>query len=233
MVRLGRNGIRVSVSHDGALRALSVSDEGELWRREFDFTTTAVTRPRSGASTTLYVGDYDGRLLALSPREGETRWVVGVDADEFYPTVQRTSSTVYVGGAGVHAVDPVSGERRWSFGTDTGPGSHVTAHASTTVFALERGENKRERTLSALDPDTGERRREFTPRRRGHGDGRRRIRRLPRGRIDRLRAGRLGRRVTGRSASPRTIQSVDWSTSGRGPDGYRVRSEPATVPQDD
>lgn len=163
MVRLGSNGKRVSVSHDGALRALSVSDEGELWRREFDFTTTAVTRPRSGASTTLYVGDYDGRLLALSPREGETRWVVGVDADEFYPTVQRTSSTVYVGGAGVHAVDPVSGERRWSFGTDTGPGSHVTAHASTTVFALERGENKRERTLSALDPDTGERRREFTP----------------------------------------------------------------------
>lgn len=69
----GRNGKRVFVSHDGALRALSVSDGGELWRREFDFTTTAVTRPRSGAGTTLYVGDYDGRLLALSPREGETR----------------------------------------------------------------------------------------------------------------------------------------------------------------
>lgn len=153
---VGNSAERAFLAHDGAVRALGLADGGERWRREVGFTVSGVTRPRAAASTTVYVGDYDGRLLAVSPLDGGTRWTLDVDSG-FVPAVQRTSERLFVGGAGVHAVDPVSGERLWSFGE--GSTKRLAFHASTTVFALDREAN----SLHALDPETGDERWEFAP----------------------------------------------------------------------
>jgi outer membrane protein assembly factor BamB len=75
----------------------------------------------------------------------------------FIPTVERTSETLYVGGAGVHALDPVSGERRWSFTSDA---DGVDVHASRTIFA-SAGRNG----VWALDPGSGGVRWTFDPER--------------------------------------------------------------------
>ncbi len=154
---VGNNGERVFLAHDGVVRALGLTDGGERWRREAGFTVSAVTRPRSAASTTVYVGDYDGRLLAVSPLDGGERWTLEVDREGFVPTVQRTSERLFVGGAGVHALDPVSGERQWSFGE--GSAKRLAVHASTTVFALDMQAD----SLHALDPATGDQRWTFAP----------------------------------------------------------------------
>lgn len=152
-------GKRLFVGHDGTVQALAYADGSQQWRREFDFTVSRVTAPRAAMSTTLYVGDHDGRLLALSPLEGETRWTVSVDPGErgFYPSVQRTSESLFLGGAGVHALDPVSGDRRWSFTPDVE--GTLGVHASTTVFAVAPRANR----LHALDPETGDQRWQFRP----------------------------------------------------------------------
>lgn len=153
----GNQGKRVFVGADGTVRGLRIDDGSEAWRREFEFTVSGVTTPRAAAGTTLYVGDYDGRLLALDPLSGETRWTLSVDGDQFSPVVRRTSESLFVGGAGVHAVDPVSGDERWSFAPD-GAG-RLGVQASTTAFAFDA---KRDR-LYALDPATGEERWRFAP----------------------------------------------------------------------
>jgi len=148
---------RVFVGDDDVVRALALEDGTELWRREFDFTVSRVTSPRAAMDDTVFVGDYDGRLLALSPLEGDTRWTLEVGRDQFYPQVERTSERLFVGGAAVHALDPVSGEREWSFGTDRRGSFGISV--GRTVFARNGPENR----LYALDPDTGDRRWRFAP----------------------------------------------------------------------
>ena len=106
-------------------------------------------------STTVFLGDYDGRLLALSPLDGSTRWTYPVDGDRFHPGVARTSESLFVDGAGVHCLDPVSGERRWAFAPDVD--GTLRAHVSTTVFAAGGG------SVWALDPESGEVRWEYAP----------------------------------------------------------------------
>lgn len=151
------DGDRVFVGHDGVVRALAREDGSEHWRREFDFTISRVTLPRAALSDTVFVGDYDGRLLALSPLDGETRWTLPVDQNQFYPRIERTSERLFLGGAGVHALDPVSGKREWSFMAESE--SAVDVHASTTVFAHDAREN----SLYALDPESGKKRWQFAP----------------------------------------------------------------------
>lgn len=146
---------RVFVEADGTVRALALADGSELWRREFDVSVSRITTPREAMDETVFVGDLDGRLLALSPVDGGTRWTLSVDSDGFRPSVERTSERLYVAGAGVHAVDPVSGEREWSFTPDVE--GYVGVDASRTVFAST------DRHLWALDPETGQERWEFAP----------------------------------------------------------------------
>lgn len=150
-------GERVTVGHDGTVRALALDDGRELWRREFDFTVSRLATLRQAMDETVFVGDYDGRLLALSPLDGGTRWTLDVGDDQFYPSVRRTSESLFVDGAGVHALEPVSGERKWSYTPDVE--GHVDVHASTGVFASVGREN----LVAALDPETGEERWRFDP----------------------------------------------------------------------
>jgi outer membrane protein assembly factor BamB len=153
----GNHGKRLFVGHDGTVEALSVADGSTQWRRDFGFTISRVTSPREAMSDTVFVGDYDGRLLAVSPLNGETRWTLSLDRDQFRPSVARTSETLYLAGAGIQAVDPVSGKRRWAF--QPGVEGYLDMHLGTTVFASTRREN----TVYALNPDTGERRWKFDP----------------------------------------------------------------------
>lgn len=158
-------GERVFVGDDGVVTGRAVEDGARLWRREFEFTVSTVTTPRAAMDGTVFVGDYGGRLIAVDPLEGDTRWTLDVDGDGdgFYPGVARTSERLFASGAGVHAVDPVSGDREWSFGTDR-PGS-FGASVGTTVFAKSGVEN----AVYALDPATGDERWRFAPERRIEG----------------------------------------------------------------
>lgn len=154
---------QVFVQNGSVVRGLGLADGSELWRREFDFDISRITSPRQAMDETVFVGDTDGRLLALSSLDGGTRWTLSVDSDEFTPRVERTSEWLFVAGAGVHAVDTVSGERAWSF-TPTVEGSvDVETGAPSTVFA------RTQRHVWALDPETGEKRWQFAPGRRFSG----------------------------------------------------------------
>jgi outer membrane protein assembly factor BamB len=147
---------RVFLGHDDAVRALAHDDGSEVWRREFGFRVSTVTSPRAAMDETVFVAGADGRLLALSPLDGETRWTLELGDEPLYPTVRRTSETMFVGGNGVHALDPVSGERRWAYTPDVE--DRVVVHASTGVFASVNGE-----FVAAIDPETGEERWRFEP----------------------------------------------------------------------
>jgi len=148
-------GERLVVGYDSAVRALGLADGHERWRRDVDFTISGVLTPRAAASRTAFVADRAGRLLALSPLDGTTRWTLSVDADAFRPHVARTSERLFVGGPGVYALDPVSGEREWSF---TPPAVDVSVHAATVVFAAV-GRDR----IHALDPASGAERWRFAP----------------------------------------------------------------------
>ena len=148
-------GERVVVGDDGTVRALGLADGDEQWRRDVDFSISGVTAPRAAMSTTVFVADRTGRLLALSPLDGGTRWTLSVGGDGFRPHVVRTSERLFVGGPGVYALDPVSGERAWSF---TPSSVDVRVHASTTAFAAV----DRDR-IHAFDPANGTERWRFAP----------------------------------------------------------------------
>lgn len=148
---------RVFVQNEDTVRGVSLDDGSEIWGRAFDFGVSKATSPRAALSDRVYVGDYDGRLLAVSPLDGTTAWTLSFDADGFRPTVERTSDRLFVGGAGVHAVDPVSGEREWAFTPDVEGFVDVETGAPSTVFATSL------RSVWALDPGTGDVRWEFSP----------------------------------------------------------------------
>jgi outer membrane protein assembly factor BamB len=148
-------GERVVIGHDGAVRSLGVADGRERWRRDVDFTMSVVTTPREAAGTSVFVGDRAGRLLAVSPVDGGTRWTLSVDDDAFRPHVVRTSDHLFVGGPGVYALDPVSGDRVWSF---TPSAATVGVHASTSVFAAV-GRDR----IHAFEPTDGTERWRFAP----------------------------------------------------------------------
>lgn len=148
---------RVFVQEENTVRALSLADGSERWRREFGFNVSRITSPRQAMDGTVFAGDTGGRVLALSPLDGGTRWSLSLDGDDFEPRVERTSERLFVAGAGLHAVDPVSGERAWSF-TPTVEGTvGVETGAPSTVFA------RTQRHVWALDPETGEQRWQFSP----------------------------------------------------------------------
>lgn len=148
---------RIFVQQDGVVQGLDLTDGSELWRREFDFSVSGITSPRQAMDETVFVGDSDGRVIALSPLDGTTRWTLSVDHEGFNPTVERTSERLFVAGAGVHAVDDVSGERAWSFSPDVEGKVTVATGAPSTVFATSQ------RHVWALDPETGTKRWEFAP----------------------------------------------------------------------
>lgn len=145
---------RVFVQTEETLRGLSLTDGSELWRREFDFDITQFTTPRSAMDETVFVGDVEGRVHAISPVGGETRWTLSIADGPYEPIAKRTSELLYLGGAGVHAINPTSGEREWSFTPDADSATNV--YPSTSVFASTDDK------LWALDTETGEPRWEFT-----------------------------------------------------------------------
>lgn len=148
---------RIFVQNGGVVRGLALADGSERWRREFEFDVSRITSPRQAMDETVFVGDTDGRLIALSPLDGVTRWTLSVDSDGFEPSVERTSEWLFVAGAGVHAVDNVSGERAWSFTPAVDSYVDVETGAPSTVFA------RTTRHVWALDPETGEERWQFAP----------------------------------------------------------------------
>jgi outer membrane protein assembly factor BamB len=148
-------GERVFVGYDGTVRAVGLADGRERWRRDVDFSISRVLTPRMAASTTVFVADRAGRLLALSPLDGSTRWRLSVETDAFRPHVARTSERLFVSGSDVYALDPVSAERAWAF---TPAAVDVTVHASTAVFAAV-GRDR----IHALDPASGTERWRFEP----------------------------------------------------------------------
>jgi outer membrane protein assembly factor BamB len=152
---LDSRGERLFVGYDGTVRALGLVDGNERWRRDIEFSVSRVVTPRGAASTTVFVADRAGRLLALSPLDGSTRWTLSVGGDDFRPHVVRTSERLFVGGPGVYALDPVSGERAWAF---TPPSIDVRVHASTTAFAAVDHDR-----IHAFDPTDGTERWRFAP----------------------------------------------------------------------
>jgi outer membrane protein assembly factor BamB len=152
---LDSRGERLFVGYDGTVRAVGVADGRERWRREVDVSISGVLTPRAAARTTVFVADHTGRLLALSPQDGGTRWALSVGGDGVRPHVARTSERLFVGGPGVYALDPVSGERAWSF---TPSSVEVHVHASTTAFAAV-GRDR----IHAFDPADGAERWRFAP----------------------------------------------------------------------
>lgn len=107
------------------------------------------------SDATVFVSAYDGRLHALSPLDGATRWTMSVDTDQFRPGVERTSDRLYVAGADVHALDPVFGKQHWT--VTSGAQGHVAVDVGQTVFTST------DRYLWALNPATGTERWEFAP----------------------------------------------------------------------
>lgn len=148
---------QVFVQKDDVVQGLDLQDGSTLWSRKFDFSVSGITSPRQAMDETVFVGDSDGRVIALNPLDGNTRWTLSVDHEGFNPTVERTSEWLFVAGAGVHAVDDVSGERAWSFTPDVEGNVNVETGAPSTVFATSQ------RHVWALDPETGTKRWEFAP----------------------------------------------------------------------
>lgn len=141
---------------DGAIHARGF-DGSRRWDRNADFTVSRVDRPASAADEHVYVGDYDGRLLAFLT-SGSLDWEVSVDREQFRPAVSRFSSRLYVGGLTVLALDPVSGNRRWSFDPDV-QGFVDVEPGPESVFAAA----KRPGVVFALLPGDGELRWRYAP----------------------------------------------------------------------
>ncbi|WP_255151184.1 PQQ-binding-like beta-propeller repeat protein [Halorarius halobius] len=102
-----------------AVQALALASGDEQWSRSFEFTVSGVTDAPGALGETVYVGDYDGRLLALSPLSGETRWTAEGFRGQFSPTARRFSGDLFVSSRTVARLDPVSGEVRWRYEPDT------------------------------------------------------------------------------------------------------------------
>lgn len=139
----------VFVGVDDTARALAIDDGSTTWERAFDFTLTAVTDAPGALGETVFVGDYDGRLLGLSPLSGETRWTVGGWREQFRPTARRSGGELYVASRSVRRLDPVSGESLWQYdpdvrsylGVDPGPETvFVDGHRAGTIAALAPGD---------------------------------------------------------------------------------------------
>lgn len=134
---------------DGGIHARAL-DGSRRWQRNVDFLVSEVDRPAGAGDEHVYVGDYDGRLLAYLS-SGNLDWEISVDHEQFQPSVSRFSSRLYVGGLTALALDPVSGDRRWSFDPDVrgfvdihpGPESvFAAADRAGAVFALAPGDGE-------------------------------------------------------------------------------------------
>lgn len=135
---------------DGTIHSRAF-DGTTRWRREADFTVTRVDRPAGGAADHVHVGDYDGRMLALSPHDGTVDWTLSVDRDQFRPSVARFSSRLYVAERDIRELDPVSGDVQWalrpagegSLDVHPGPGTvFVAAPRTGAVFSVLPGDGQ-------------------------------------------------------------------------------------------
>ena len=105
----------------------------------------------------VYVGNINGRVLALSAATGDVAWVRVLD-DYVYSSAAVSNRTVYVGSYDhrLHALDAVTGRPRWTF--DAGErisGSPSVIGRLVYVCTLARDPD-RGRTF-ALDARTGRR----------------------------------------------------------------------------
>jgi outer membrane protein assembly factor BamB len=96
------------------------------------------------ADGTLYVGDYQGRLFALEPETGETRWQAPLG--QFYETALAVAGDfVIVGGmeGSVFGLERETGAERWTFQADgrlAAPlvvGQQIFAATTSTLYALD------------------------------------------------------------------------------------------------
>jgi outer membrane protein assembly factor BamB len=105
----------------------------------------------------VYIGNINGRVLALSAATGEIAWV-RVLPDFVYSSPALDRRLVYVGSydQNLHALDAVSGEERWRFDA----GERITGSATVIgdlVWFSTIARNPREGRTFALDARTGRR----------------------------------------------------------------------------
>jgi outer membrane protein assembly factor BamB len=118
---LARSGPNVIVGdYAGRVHALRQSDGAVVWSRESPGTAVAgAGRFYAGPAVAygrVYLGNINGRMLALDARTGEVAWV-RVLGDYIYSSAAVNDRLVYVGSYDTrfYALDAVTGTVRWSF----------------------------------------------------------------------------------------------------------------------
>lgn len=140
----------------GAIEARRITDGGREWRTAFESPSGAFGSP-AYADGVLYatatIGDRDprsGRVLALDPTTGQTRWTRDVEGGANSAPVVADGAVVFADDRGtVHSIDRADQTTRWRVSV----GDNVYATPAVTpdrVFAISGG------TLSAIDRGTGE-----------------------------------------------------------------------------
>jgi len=109
----------------------------------------------------VFIGNINGRMLALDARTGEVAWVRVLD-DFIYGSAAVADRTVYVGSYDrrFYALDAVTGRVRWSFDA----GERISGSASVigdTVYVSTIGREPADGRTFMLDARTGERRGTF------------------------------------------------------------------------
>lgn len=160
---LARSGPNVIVGdYAGQVSALAQRDGARVWR------TTSPGEALRGAGRfyagpavaygRVYIGNVNGRMLALSARDGKVAWVREVD-DYIYSSAAVADDTVYVGSYDHHlyAMDAVTGKVRWK--ADLGERiSGSPTVIGRLVWIATIGKNPRDGRTFALDVRNGERR---------------------------------------------------------------------------
>ena len=130
---LGTNGVTVSspaIGADGSIfigvetrgggRVLAVNPSDfsrPKWVREL--TRFVQSSPAVGADGTVYIGGGDGKLYALNPVNGDSRWECDLKTPLSSSPAVGVDGTIYIGGSldsKLHAVWP-NGTERWAFPT--------------------------------------------------------------------------------------------------------------------
>lgn len=159
---LARSGENVVVGdYAGMVHAFRQSDGRLVWRRESPGTAVAgAGRFYAGPAVAygrVYLGNVNGRMLALDARTGEVAWV-RVLGDFIYGSAAVADRTVYVGSYDrrFYALDAVTGRVRWSFDA----GERISGSASVigdTVYVSTIARTPEDGRTFMLDARTGER----------------------------------------------------------------------------
>lgn len=159
---LAQDGERVVVGdYAGRITAYAQRDGRVVWRRESPGTRLGgAGRFYAGPAIAygrIYLGNINGRMLALNAGDGSTAWVRVLD-DYIYASAAVANRMVYVGSYNHHfyALDAVTGAVRWSFDA----GERISGSATVigdVVYVSTIGRRPEDGRTFMLDARTGER----------------------------------------------------------------------------